>query len=219
LLDTSGSPRSHANYATEIDQKFSRASLPELAAHKTPESWSLESRELAIEKGYLHGQLQGSTNAEAAPSLPEGYTKAAKAVAERQGALAGYRLADEIQKYLKSGKVVPLLPEAPNVVARSDIPKKIGTADASKFYDEDMTVTGKVAQVSIRPTVAFLNLDQAGPNSPFTAIIFQDNLVAFGDLQKFKDRQVEISGTITEYHGKPEIILESTNQVKVVGEK
>ena len=128
-------------------------------------------------------------------------------------------MADEVQKYLKCGKPVPPLPENTNAVVRNDLPKKIGAAEASKFYDEDMTVTGKVAQVSIRPTVAFLNLDQAGPTSPFTAVIFQDNLAAFGDLQKFKDRSVEISGTITEYHGKPEVILGSTNQIKVVSGK
>jgi DNA/RNA endonuclease YhcR with UshA esterase domain len=35
-------------------------------------------------------------------------------------------------------------------------------------------------------------------------------------LQKFKTRDVEISGTVVDYRGKPEIILESTNQIKVV---
>jgi hypothetical protein len=33
--------------------------------------------------------------------LPEGYSKAAKVVAERQAALAGYRLADEMAKWVK----------------------------------------------------------------------------------------------------------------------
>jgi DNA/RNA endonuclease YhcR with UshA esterase domain len=31
------------------------------------------------------------------------------------------------------------------------------------------------------------------------------------------NQRVEVSGTTMEYRGKPEIILESTNQVKVVG--
>ena len=71
--------------------------------------------------------------------------------------------------------------------------------------------------MTVRPTVAFLNLDQPGVNSPFTAVILQDNLAAFGDLQKLKTHDVEISGTVVDYHGKPEIILESTNQIKVIG--
>ena len=147
------------NYGIEIDAKYPKAALPELATSTTPKDWSLESRELAIEKAYLRGALQGSTNAETAPELPTDYTKAAKAVAERQAALAGYRLADEIQNNLKCGSVVPLLPPNTNSIAQAVIPSKIGTAEASKYYDETLVVTGKVVGVSVRPTVAMLDLD------------------------------------------------------------
>jgi hypothetical protein len=101
LLGTSNKPHTHLNYATEIESRYPRNSLKELKKAKTPREWSLESRFLAIEKAYLRGELKGSTRAESAPELPVGYTKAAKAVAERQAALAGYRLADEIQKYVR----------------------------------------------------------------------------------------------------------------------
>ena len=49
---------------------------------------------------------------------------------------------------------------------------KIGTAEADKHYGQEMIVTGKVAQVTIRPKVTFLNLDKPFPNSPFTVVIF-----------------------------------------------
>lgn len=216
LLGSSANPRTQWNYAIELESKFPRRSLPELKQHKTPKEWSLESRELAIERGYLRGELKGGTSQEAAQSLPDDYTKAAKAVAEKQGALAGYRLADAIEKYLKVGQVVAPLPANTNRVVQRAIPKRIGASDAGKFYDETMIVTGKVAQVTTRPTVTFLNLDQSGTNAAFTAVIFQANVSQFGDLQKLKNENVEISGTITEYRNKPEIILESTNQIKVV---
>ena len=217
LLGSSSNPRTQWNYAIQIEAKYPETSLPELTAHPTPKEWSLESRELAIEKGYLRGELKGSTNAESAPALPNGYTKSAKAVAERQAALAGYRLADEIQKYLKCGHVVAPLPENTNAASQTVLPKKIGTAEASKYYDETMMVTGKVVQVTVRPNVVMLNFDQPFPNSPFTAVIFEDNLSQFGDLQKLQNQDVEVSGDITEYHGKPEIILESANQLTVIG--
>ena len=67
----------------------------------TANAWSLESRGIAVEKAYLHGNLKGGTSKETAQELPEGYTKAAKTVAEKQAALAGYRLADEIQNHLR----------------------------------------------------------------------------------------------------------------------
>ena len=79
-----------------------------------------------------------------------------------------------------------------------------------------MVVTGKIVQVTVRPNVALLNLDQPFPDSPFTAVIFPENVSQFGNLQKLNNQTVEINGTITEYHDKPEIILESPDQIKVV---
>jgi hypothetical protein len=46
-------------------------------------------------------ELNGGTDKDTAVELPEGYSKAAKAVAEKQAALAGYRLADEVQKWVR----------------------------------------------------------------------------------------------------------------------
>jgi S1/P1 nuclease len=70
LLGSSVNPRMQWNYAIEIETKYSRPSLAELTAHPTPKEWSLESRELAIEKGYLRGELQGSTSPDTAPAPP-----------------------------------------------------------------------------------------------------------------------------------------------------
>jgi hypothetical protein len=101
LLGTSGKPQSHLNYAILIEHEHPRRSLPELKKAKTPKDRSLESRGIAAEKAYLRGGLKGGTSKETTQELPEGYTKAAKAVAEKQAALAGYRLADEIEKWVK----------------------------------------------------------------------------------------------------------------------
>ena len=111
LLGSSANPRENWNYGIELQTKFPRSALPELTKHTTPKEWSLESRELAVNIGYLHGELQGGTTRESALQLPADYTKNAKLCAERQGALAGYRLADEIQHWLKCASVVPLLPQ------------------------------------------------------------------------------------------------------------
>jgi hypothetical protein len=101
LLGTSGKPQSHLNYAIELQSQHPRKSLKELRKARMPKDWSLEGRSLAAEKAYLRGKLKGSTSRTTAPSLPSGYTKEAKAVAERQATLAGYRLADEIGRWLK----------------------------------------------------------------------------------------------------------------------
>jgi hypothetical protein len=96
-LGATVNPRTQLNYAIQISTEHPRASLAELLKDKTPVAWSKESRAIAIESGYLHGKLAGSTQRDDAPALPEGYTKNMKTIAEKQAALAGYRLADEIR--------------------------------------------------------------------------------------------------------------------------
>jgi len=94
---------------------------------------------------------------------------------------------------------------------------KIGAADADKYYDQVMIVTGKVAQVTIRPTVTFLNFDKPFPNSPFSVVIFHGHSSFYGDANALKGRSVEIRGKIKNYHDKPEIALDNTNQLTVFG--
>jgi S1/P1 Nuclease len=93
-------PQAQFNYATELRAVYPRTNLLELSAHQTPGSWSLESREIAVENAYLHGNLKGSKEKENAPALPGEYTRNLKPIAERQAALAGYRLADAIKQIL-----------------------------------------------------------------------------------------------------------------------
>jgi hypothetical protein len=101
MLGTSSKPGPQLSYAIEIQSLYPRSSLKELKKARTPKNWSLESRAVAIEKAYLRGTLTESPRADGATELPPGYTKEAKATAERRAALAGYRLADELGKYLK----------------------------------------------------------------------------------------------------------------------
>lgn len=101
MLGTSSKPGPQLSYAIEIQSLYPRSSLKELKKARTPKNWSLESRAVAIEKAYLRGTLPESPRADGATELPPGYTKEAKTTAERRAALAGYRLADELGKYLK----------------------------------------------------------------------------------------------------------------------
>ena len=96
---------------------------------------------------------------------------------------------------------------------------KIGTADAASHYDQEMIVTGKVVQVTIRPTVTFLNLDKPFPDSPFTVVIFHGHSSFYGDANALRGKSIEIKGKIKNYHDKPEIALDSTNQLTVFDAK
>jgi hypothetical protein len=95
-------------------------------------------------------------------------------------------------------------------------PVKIGALQATNYYDQMMIVTGKVAQVTIRPSVTFLNLDEPYPDSPFAIVIIHGKSSYFGDANALKGKSIEIRGKITNYHDKPEIVLNSTNQLTVL---
>jgi len=95
-------------------------------------------------------------------------------------------------------------------------PRRIAAAEAEKHYEETVIVTGKVAQVSIRPKLVYLNLDQKYPQTPMYCVIFARATNQFGDLKKLEGKEVEITGKVEEYQNKAQIILNDTNQLKVI---
>jgi DNA/RNA endonuclease YhcR with UshA esterase domain len=124
-----------------------------------------------------------------------------------------------MKAFLSILAVLALTLEASAADTNAAAPLKIGTADADKYYDQTMIVTGKVAQVTIRPTVTFLNLDKAFPDSPFTVVIFHGHSSFYGDANALRGKSIEIKGKIKNYQNKPEIALDSTNQMAVFDAK
>jgi DNA/RNA endonuclease YhcR with UshA esterase domain len=100
----------------------------------------------------------------------------------------------------------------------NNVPLKIGTIEATNYFGQTMTVTGTVAQVTAHPSIMFLNMDQPYPKSPFTLVIFSSNAPKFGDLKALTGKAVEATGKIKNYHNKPEMVLDSTNQLKVLSD-
>jgi len=100
-VGTRNNPRTALNDAIRITAEHPRRRLGEISKNTGPNSWSLEGRSHAIDHAYLRGKLRGGISPETAISLPDGYMKTAKSVAERQAAIAGYRLAEEINHRLK----------------------------------------------------------------------------------------------------------------------
>ena len=94
-------------------------------------------------------------------------------------------------------------------------PAKIAATAADKHYGENRIVTGKVVQVTIRPRAVFLNFEQPYPDSPFTGVIFSRFTNQFGDLSSLTNKSVEVSGLITNYQNKPEIVLTNASQLTI----
>jgi len=94
--------------------------------------------------------------------------------------------------------------------------KRISAAEVEKHYQETVIVTGKVAQVSIRPKLVYVNLDKQYPETPLSCVIFSRATNQFGDVKKLEGKQVEIKGRIEEFRDKAQIVLNSSNQLKVI---
>jgi DNA/RNA endonuclease YhcR with UshA esterase domain len=94
----------------------------------------------------------------------------------------------------------------------------IGSAQACTNIGKQVTVTGVVAQVSVKPTFVFLDFDKRYPDSPFTAVVRNSHTNEFEQLSALKGKSVSVNGTVIEYKGKPEIELTNKSQLKVLGE-
>jgi DNA/RNA endonuclease YhcR with UshA esterase domain len=93
---------------------------------------------------------------------------------------------------------------------------RIQAAQAKEHIGAKAVVSGKVAEVNIAQSIIRINLDKAYPAQPFTAVIFSDKTNLFPQVAKLKGKSVEVSGKISAYHERPQIVLTTTNQLKVV---
>ena len=99
------------------------------------------------------------------------------------------------------------------------IPPKIPASEAKEHVNSEATVSGKVIELHKTAKLVQLNLDKPFPNQPFTVVIFATKTNLFSDLDKLKGKTIEVTGKITEYRDQPQIILSSTNQLKIVEAK
>lgn len=104
------------------------------------------------------------------------------------------------------------------VNAQSPQVKKLTTVEAKDHIGEQATVCGKVASTRYAATSrgkpTFLNLDKPYPSQVFTVLIWGENREKFGTPEeKYREKQVCVTGKITEYRGTPEVIISDPTQV------
>jgi DNA/RNA endonuclease YhcR with UshA esterase domain len=87
--------------------------------------------------------------------------------------------------------------------------------EAAKHVGETATITDTVDgvhQMSGKGNI-FLNMGGKYPNQAFTAFIPSSSAAQFSNPQQYEGRTVSVSGKITLYKGKPEIIVNSPSQI------
>ena len=94
----------------------------------------------------------------------------------------------------------------------------VPASEAQAHTGENTTVCGKVTGVhqatASRGKPTFINFDKPYPNQDFTVMIWDDERAGFGSLEKYTGRQICAHGVITEYRGKPEMVLHSPDALQ-----
>jgi len=93
----------------------------------------------------------------------------------------------------------------------------IADTDAAAHVGQTVTVEGLVAVVFKSPKGGyFLDFENAYPNQLFSAVVFASSAAKFSDLTSYRGKRVQITGQVRLYKGKPEIILDSPDQLRLV---
>jgi len=91
--------------------------------------------------------------------------------------------------------------------------------EAGKYLGRELIVEGKVADAyhDSKSNTVFFNFEKAYPNQCFTAVIFSSDLYKFVQNPEdyYLNKTVRITGEVKEYQGRPEIILETPNQIEI----
>jgi len=91
----------------------------------------------------------------------------------------------------------------------------IAPADAKAQVGKTVTVEGTVDNVHTTPAGnTYIDLGGHFPNNTFAAVIFSKDTSKFTNVTALKGKTVDITGPIKLYKDKPEIILQSADQLK-----
>ncbi len=93
----------------------------------------------------------------------------------------------------------------------------IGTIDyteASKYIGKYASVRGTLVKAyTSKSGTIFLDFCENYKTCPFSGVIFADDAKAFGDLSRYAGQAVTLTGKISSYEGKAEIVLSSPSQL------
>lgn len=109
---------------------------------------------------------------------------------------------------------VQAAPEPPKPVPQPGI---VPWQDAANHYGKKVVIEGEVSATYRSAAVCFLNFN-ADYNKDFFAVIPSSAFEQFppGPETYYKGKRVRITGTVREYRGRPQILLESPKQIEIV---
>jgi len=92
----------------------------------------------------------------------------------------------------------------------------LAAKDAKSKVGETVTVEAKVAEVNKTEKIIRVNLEARFPKQELTLVEFPANFSKFEDVEKLEGKTVRVTGKVTEYQKRPQIVLDAKEQLKVV---
>ena len=92
----------------------------------------------------------------------------------------------------------------------------LAAKDAKGKVGETITVEAKVAEVNKTEKIIRVNLGARFPKQELTLVVFPANFSKFEDVEKLEGKTVRVTGKVTEYQKRPQIVLDAKEQLKVV---
>lgn len=102
---------------------------------------------------------------------------------------------------------------------KTNAPAKIAAVEARLHVGEEIIVAGKIAEINRTDKLLRLNFDKPFPHQSFTAVIFAEKTNLFPDVSGLNGKLVEVQGKITEFRGRPQMVLSRTNQLRSSDQK
>ncbi|MBP6059617.1 MAG: hypothetical protein KA522_02475 [Candidatus Saccharicenans sp.] len=127
-------------------------------------------------------------------------------------------IAREDNKAPATGGKVEKGKEAPPGLRSGSKPEKgISWEEAASYYGQTVWVRGKVVAANNTGKVCFLNFHRNWKRY-FTVVIFASSFSLFPEPPEklYLNKEIRVYGCLREYQGKPEIIVESPDQIEIV---
>ncbi len=143
--------------------------------------------------------------------LDDTYLQKNKITVQKQLLKAGVRLAFILNKLFYTPSPVIDFTEM-----TTKFKNGIDVKDADNYMGEKVTVCTRVFSVRSTAAVTQISVGDSYPNNPLTVIVFGKNYSKF-DMpmaDMFTDKNICTKGIITEYRGKPQIIVEDPEDIQ-----
>ena len=94
----------------------------------------------------------------------------------------------------------------------------VSADQAGAHVGETATVEGKASVQRTRDGETYIRVDGQGPDAPMSAYVSRWNKGKFQDVDRLDGKNVQITGQISTFRGKPEIFLTDPGQISAAPE-